>query len=349
MINQVSVWFFWGLLSLVASDELRPAGRDHAVTKPLPRLSEYQFFRKPLAALNPMPEVIEYEVNAALFSNYAWKARFLRLPEGSAMEFRHQESFDFPVGTVLIKNFYFPVDFRNEKLGRHLIETRLLLLDEEGWQAYPYIWNAEQTDAFYDPAGGKTEISYQDERGKKVTAPYLIPNKNQCKSCHAKAQALVPIGPTARQLNRTGSNGKNQLVDWQASGLLKGMPQMEMIEKMPDYEDPSANLNTRARAYLDSNCGHCHRADGPANTSGLFLDFHEENSTHLGINKTPVAAGRGSGDLPFDIMPGDPKKSILLFRMKTNDPGIAMPEVGREQVHKEGIELIAAWIKEMPR
>jgi hypothetical protein len=107
----------------------------------------------------------------------------------------------------------------------------------------------------------------------------------------------------------------------------------------------TGDLNARARAYLDVNCGHCHSRQGPANTSGLFLDIQEKNSSHLGVNKTPVAAGRGAGDLKFDIVPGQPQNSILIYRMKTNDPAIAMPEIGREQVHKEGVALIEEWIR----
>jgi len=79
----------------------------------------------------------------------------------------------------------------------------------------------------------------------------------------------------------------------------------------------------------------------------LFLDIHEMNPTSLGIFKTPVAAGRGSGNLKVDIEPGHPNKSILIYRMNTTDPGFAMPEIGREQIHKEGVELISKWIKEM--
>jgi hypothetical protein len=58
-----------------------------------------------------------------------------------------------------------------------------------------------------------------------------------------------------------------------------------------------------------------------------------------------VAAGRGAGNLRFDVVPGQPQNSILVFRMKTNDPAIAMPEIGREQVHKEGVALIEEWIR----
>jgi hypothetical protein len=112
------------------------------------------------------------------------------------------------------------------------------------------------------------------------------------------------------------------------------------------WNDPSSgDLNLRARAYLDANCGHCHNKSGPASTSGLFLDIYQQDRTHLGVNKAPVAAGRGAGDLQFDIVPGQPHRSILLFRMKTNDPAIAMPEIGREQVDQEGVALIEEWIR----
>jgi hypothetical protein len=33
--------------------------------------------------------------------------------------------------------------------------------------------------------------------------------------------------------------------------------------------------------------------------------------------------------------------------MESDDPGIRMPEIGRQLEHKEGIELIKAWIKAM--
>jgi hypothetical protein len=67
----------------------------------------------------------------------------------------------------------------------------------------------------------------------------------------------------------------------------------------------------------------------------------------LGIYKTPVAAGRGSGGFTYDIEPGLPEKSILLYRIHSSDPGIMMPEIARRLVHKEGVELIRQWIKEM--
>ena len=129
--------------------------------------------------------------------------------------------------------------------------------------------------------------------------------------------------------------------------MVEGMPDISSIPVTPDWENPHYNLEGRARAYLDVNCAHCHNTKGPANTSGLFLDFGETDMKKLGIFKPPVAAGRGSGNLKFNIVPGQPDESILVYRMESTDPGILMPESGRKLVHKEGVNLIREWIKSM--
>ncbi len=65
--------------------------------------------------------------------------------------------------------------------------------------------------------------------------------------------------------------------------------------------------------------------------------------------KHPVAAGRGSGDLLFDIVPGKPAESILVHRMRSSEPGVAMPELGKATVDREGLEAVRRWIAAMPR
>jgi uncharacterized repeat protein (TIGR03806 family) len=311
------------------------------------KLSEYNFFQQPLADLHPAKDVIPYDVNTPLFSNYAEKARFLKIPDGTTVIYNDTSVLDFPQGSILIKNFYFPVDFRNPSKGRKILETRLLVHEESGWQAYPYIWNEDQTDAFYDPAGETRTITYTNLSGKKVSTPYAIPNKNQCKGCHINNNKLLPIGVSARQLNRnyqfeTGeANQLQNLLDHQKLDTLPSeIPRLAVWNK-PE----TGTLNDRARAYLDSNCAHCHSRFGPANTSGLYLDYRETDPAHLGVMKSPVAAGRGAGNLQFDIKPGEPQNSIMIFRMKTNDPAIAMPEIGREQVHQEAVALLEEWIR----
>jgi hypothetical protein len=74
------------------------------------------------------------------------------------------------------------------------------------------------------------------------------------------------------------------------------------------------------------------------------LSFYQTEARKRGIFKPPVAAGKGSGDLEYSIVPGHPENSILLYRMMSNDPGIMMPEVGRSVVHEEGVALISEYI-----
>ena len=114
-----------------------------------------------------------------------------------------------------------------------------------------------------------------------------------------------------------------------------------------DWTDHNQSLDRRARSYLDINCGHCHRESGNAASSGLYLNLKETRDRHIGVYKKPVAAGRGSGGKLYSIVPGKPEDSILLFRMKSKDPGIMMPESGRALNHDEGINLIHDWIDNM--
>jgi uncharacterized repeat protein (TIGR03806 family) len=311
------------------------------------KLSEYNFFQGDLADLRPANDIIPYDVNTPLFSNYAEKLRFIKIPEGAKAMYNDTTILSFPEGTILIKNFYYPVDFTNRKKGRKILETRLLVHEQSGWQAYPYIWNDEQTEAFYDPAGETKTVSYINSAGKKVSTPYAIPNKNQCKGCHISNNKLLPIGVSARQLNRQyqyAATEENQLKYLFEHQKLDTLP--ADVPKLAVWNNPeTGSLNDRARAYLDSNCAHCHSRSGPANTSGLYLNYSENDPAHLGVRKSPVAAGRGAGNLKFDIEPGEPQNSIMIFRMKTNDPAIAMPEIGREQIHLEAVALLEEWIK----
>ena len=259
---------------------------------------------------------------------------------------------DFPVGTYLIKNFYYYQDETNKLAGRHIMETRLLLHEADGWKTLPsYIWNEEQTEAYLTVEGGTKTVSWVNEAGKQQQVAYSIPSQTLCKSCHVKNNVLTPIGPKARQLNRdyAFTGGKhNQLSHYANLGLLTDLPELSTIRKSPVWNDPtSGSLHGRALAYLDMNCAHCHRKGGPGNTSALHLTEFETNEFNLGINKHPIAAGKGTGGRPYDIVKGEPENSILLYRMESTNPGEMMPEVARKLVHTEGVALIKEWIEKM--
>jgi uncharacterized repeat protein (TIGR03806 family) len=311
-------------------------------------LSEYGLFEGNIAAQKPSADLLPYALNTPLFSDYAEKLRFVKLPNGSKVPYSTSSVFDFPTGTIIIKTFYYPLDMRNPNKGRRLMETRLLVHENEGWRALEYVWNDAQTDAYLEVAGEHKPVQWIDNQGKRQKIDYAIPNLNQCKGCHNRNEVMTPIGPSARQLNGDliYADGKeNQLAHWQKMGILEGLPDLKEVPKVPNWSDAKdGTLNERARAWLDINCAHCHNEQGPAKTSGMYLDIHQTDLQKLGLNKTPVAAGRGSGGRKFGIVKGKPDESMLVYRIESLDPGEMMPEVGRKMRHKEGIELVRAWI-----
>ena len=306
-------------------------------------LSDYGFFKGNLKEQIPSDGVVLYTLNSPLFSDYASKLRFVKLPEGQSVSYNPDSVLQFPVGTAIVKTFYYPIDERNPKKGRRLMETRVLLHEAKGWVALPYIWNKEQTDAVLEVAGGSDQVSWINGAGKKQSFEYQVPNMNQCKGCHERSGEMTPIGPSVRQLN-----DGHQLQNWSTTGLLKGLPK-DHIPALVNYSDASASLDDRVKAYLDINCAHCHNPTGPARSSGLYLTWDSKDRTAYGFFKAPVAAGRGSGNLSYDIVPGKPEQSILHYRMASRDPGVMMPELGRQLTHHEGVELVRSWIASLPQ
>ena len=157
-------------------------------------LSEYKFFHGPLNALNPVPGVTNYEVASPLFSDHTTKDRFIAMPEGVSAVYSADAGWEWPVGTILIKNFTMPADLRNPHGEGERIETRLLIREASGWVAENYRWNEAQTDAVLDSGGGPVDVSYLNSDGATVETRYVVPNRNQCAGCHAKDGAQEPLG-----------------------------------------------------------------------------------------------------------------------------------------------------------
>jgi len=94
-------------------------------------LSSWELFDD-VASQQPAPGVIPYDLNTPLFSDYASKDRFVRLPEGSPATWTADGTLDLPVGSVLVKTFSYLHDRRDPSLGRRLLETRVLVRGEAG-------------------------------------------------------------------------------------------------------------------------------------------------------------------------------------------------------------------------
>jgi uncharacterized repeat protein (TIGR03806 family) len=319
---------------------LAPPGVDQAVVESdmmPPKLSAFGLFRGNDPA---QPSTgLRYTLRAPLFSDYTDKHRFISIPVGKKAKVGSDGVIDFPVGTVLVKSFGW-----SDVNGGRPVETRLLIRRASGWTALPYIWDADGKDATLALGGRRVPVSFKSPDGETHSIRYAVPNKNQCKECHSLSGEIVPIGPKAR----------NFIPDPAASDKLRALyfdNVAALKPTMPQWDDPkSGSVADRARAYLDVNCAHCHNPAGSASNSGLFLRWTDDPAgVNYGIGKRPTAAGRGSGGMEFAIAPGDPAHSFLIYRLESTDPGIAMPEVGRSTVHKEGAALLRQWIAEMPK
>jgi uncharacterized repeat protein (TIGR03806 family) len=337
---------FSSLLVLYMCTNLHGVNNDLILSDSFPnKLSEFNFFMDNSAQV-PHDKVVPYELISTLFSDYSYKQRWVYVPTNQKATYYIESSvFDFPVGSALIKTFYYPIDERDPGQGMNLLETRLLLRKEDGWEAVSYAWNDEQNEAFKKIAGKTINVSWTNFLGEEEDVRYRVPNVNQCKECHAADDKITPIGPKARNINKDFNYEEgefNQLDYWMTKQIIDSYP-LELVSPV-DWSDESQNINDRVRSYLDVNCGHCHSPTGNANSTGLYLHLDETRDIHLGIYKKPVATGRGSGGLKYSIVPGKPEESILLHRMISLDPGVMMPESGRALSHHEAVEMVREWI-----
>ncbi len=317
----------------------------------------------------PAAGVIPYSVNAALWSDGAEKMRFLAVPGREKIEFEtvtypqpapgSRPGWRFPGGTVLVKTFALDLEEGNPASRRRL-ETRLLHhertpgTDEVGaqvWHGYTYVWNEDQTDAVLLDKQGKDEtFTITTANGERRQQTWHYPSRAECTLCHTTA-AKYALGVNTAQMNRDHDyNGvvANQIATLSHIGMftepVKAPP--EQLDKLADYQDQQATLDQRARAYLESNCAHCHRKWGGGNA-----EFQLLNTLPLAETGTlGVQPGHGTFKLaePKIIAAGDPQRSMVFHRMQMLGLG-RMPHVGSNVIDEEGTALIKAWLEQLDR
>lgn len=317
------------------------------------KLSDYRLFAAGDPLGTPNSGGIPYDLTTPLFSDYATKYRVLFLPPGAQVPYDTAGVLDLPVGTILAKSFTFRSDLASPALGERLVEVRLLIHRSSGWVGLPYVWDDDLGDAIFTPLGKAVPVSFRHFDGQLRNIDYRVPNVTQCTQCHAlstdPAKGDVPIGPKLRLLNKPypyAGGVENQLAHWKRLGRLVATDaQLASAPRLPVWDDPNdGTLEERARAYLESNCAHCHNPEGRARFSSLFLEARRPPGLSTGLCKPPVAAGVGAGEGLFDIVPGHPEESILPFRMDSLGLAIRMPEIGKAIVHAEGVQLVRDWI-----
>lgn len=342
------------------------------------KLSEYRLFDNPCdPTKNASERGLAYDLSAPLFTDYASKYRFVFIPEGQTASYSAAETFDFPVGSVIVKTFAMPTDTSERGVEKEqIIETRLLIRKEAGWVARPYVWNAEETEASWDRTGEVVAINNLKHGNDTLSFNYGVPNQNSCTTCHQfnpngysdavdgvdpTPNVFSPIGPKARYLNSDydyGQGPENQLQKWVNENMLSGLPSdngdIQQAASFSDdvdlsnYSGTPEQLTATAKAWLDINCGHCHRTEGQASNTAFRADFNipwAGNEGYHGVCAVAVSgASEGSARI---IEPGNASLSLLYNRLNTTESGDKMPPLGRAVIHQEGAALIEAWINSM--
>lgn len=264
----------------------------------------------------------KYELATPLFTDYAEKQRWVKLPAGTTLTPTGDGLPVFPDGSILVKTFFYWRDKRDTTKGRQLIETRILQNTSGSWQAGTYIWNKEQTEAFLTTTGQKIDLTWIDETGTEKNIRYQVPTASQCGTCHQSNNAITPIGFKIRNLNfplRKDNPQTNQLTYLAGKGILPAI-NPSAYAALPAWNDSTRSTEQRARAYLDVNCAHCHNETGFCKSS----DFHPAFENTLAQSKIE-----------------EKKKRILRF-LKSG----RMPLLGTTVVHQEGLQLIANYLNE---
>ena len=330
---------------------------------PYQKLSDYQFFKGDLKNQEPSLDVLPYEPASSLFSDYAHKKRFVWMPKGTKATYNGDgKVLELPVGAAIIKTFYYENVQNTTPVGSTiLLETRIMIRKTDGWIFADYVWNEEQTEAFFDLQGSYKTISWLDENNTPKTVDYRIPNEVQCITCHKSEKLInnvlitknIPIGIKPQNLNfdnNYNDGNKNQLVKWIEKGYLENNFSLPSAQNSTvNYNDTSKTIEERARSYFDINCAHCHNDEGHCGYRPMRFPFSEtfNNNTNLGVCVNTQDLQDFPPSLSKIVAPGNISKSMLYYRLNTTDESFRMPLHGRSLIHEEGLQIIEDWINSL--
>jgi len=323
----------------------------------------------------PLPGVVKYEPILPQWQDGAESEWHIAVPgEGKIAIFDeprplpgqvnwHNFGMRFPAGTVLAKT----ISLRQRRQDRKgvRVETQLLHFDGEDWRGYSYAWRPDGSDADLVPADG-AERTYQvfdpQMPGDSREHVWTFHSRTQCLSCHnawsGYAMSFVP-----KQLNWSDADvGKfkknNQLLDLVAAGYVERLgPKDERRPIDDDYltklgrfsRSPGSVLADHttveafARSYLHVNCAHCHRFGGGGGQVVLELDYDKSLKDTGILDVRPKQGDFGLPDARL-VAPGDPFRSVLLYRMARFGPG-RMPHVGSERPDPRALNYLMRWIR----
>jgi hypothetical protein len=292
------------------------------------------------------PVNLPYSPQYPLWSDGAVKRRWIQIPEGTYVDASDPNSWEFPFGTKLWKEF--------SVAGRR-IETRYMERTDEGWQFAAYQWSEDEQEATLAPERG-TRVSAEVAPGVR----HAIPSRLDCRACH-DGRPVPVLGFTALQLSpdrdplaphaekpRPGDVDLRGLVE---RGLVRGLP--PALLKQPPHVAGRTKTERAALGYLYGNCAMCHNARGSLAELGFSLDY----SAGQGAREADAIATAASRASRFVVpgakeghserlRPGDPDHSAIAVRMASRRPVAQMPPLGTQIEDEEAVRLVRRWIAE---
>lgn len=208
--------------------QLRP--KNTKPTKFPRRLTESGLF-KDVANHVVQPGIIPYSVNSPLWSDGAYKERFIALPAQAMIGFHSTKSWDFPDETVLVKSFALETT-TGDPTSRKWIETRFFTRQQGEWFGYSYAWNDDQTDAELVDAEGRDVEFTVTTRAGETTQKWRFPSRSECMVCHSRASNFV-LGLSTAQMNKDHNYGDvtdNQLRTFESLGLFKAAQRKDAVD-----------------------------------------------------------------------------------------------------------------------
>jgi uncharacterized repeat protein (TIGR03806 family) len=333
--------------------ELIPAPPAIANAKFPRKLSETGLFDS-MKDHHPAPGVIPYSVNAPQWIDAAVKQRYVAVPGTSKIKFLEKSidasTWKFEDGSVTVETLSLDMEVGNPA-SRRRIETRMMVKQQNHWLGYSYLWNDAQTDAtLVESAGTKLTLTINDpsEPNGKRQQTWRVPSRNECMVCHSRAAAFV-LGLRTVQINKDHDYDgivDNQLRSLNHIGLFKKSLAKNPNEysSLPNPYDNTANLDARARAYLDVNCSVCHVTNGGGNARFSLRHYEKIEEIKL-VNEPPMHGTFGLFNARI-IAPGDPFASVMYYRLSKLGRG-RMPHIGSSQPDQKGLDLIHDWIMHM--
>ncbi|MGB0639469.1 MAG: PQQ-dependent sugar dehydrogenase [Myxococcota bacterium] len=277
----------------------------------------------------PAEGLVPYGVSAQLWSDGAEKTRWMAVPDGEVVTVGPENQLQFPVGTVLVKNF--------SRDGQRL-ETRLMVHhDDDGWAGYSYAWSPDGSTATYNPGG--SAIPTGDSH-------WQVPSSAQCMQCHTQAsgQTLgLELGQMTEPLEYSPGRTADQLATLMHIGLLEDVSGVD-FDVLPAVDDASASLEARARAVLHTNCASCHR-EGGTGGSDMDLRFNTPVSDMGACDVEPLSGTLGTVGARL-LAPGESDRSMIAVRMGVRGLG-QMPPLGSDEVDTAGLAVVRDWIDGM--